>query len=81
MKLIFLFFAVLVALPALSRVGFERWVRFAFLAHAFITPMIATVYFYPIYSNKLLLLGLPWAITAPLSMLLLALLLRKRQAL
>jgi heme/copper-type cytochrome/quinol oxidase subunit 4 len=73
--------AVLVALPALSRVGFERWVRFAFLAHAFITPMIATVYFYPIYSNKLPLLGLPWAITAPLSMLFLALLLRKRQAL
>lgn len=72
--------ATLVALPALSRVGFERWVRAAFLAHAFITPMIATVYFYPIYSNKLLLLGLPWAITAPLSMLFLAILLRKRQA-
>lgn len=73
--------ATLMALPALSRVGFERWVRFAFLAHTVITPMIATVYFYPIYSNKLLLLGLPWAITAPLSMLFLALLLRKRQAL
>jgi heme/copper-type cytochrome/quinol oxidase subunit 4 len=71
--------ATLVALPALRRVGFERWVWFAFLANALVTPLIATVYFYPVYSNRLLLLGFPWAITAPLSMLLLAILLRKRQ--
>ncbi|MFC6671130.1 hypothetical protein [Marinobacterium aestuariivivens] len=68
-----------VALPALGKAGFERWVRFAFLANALVTPMIATVYFYPNYSHKLLFLGFPWAITAPLSMLLLAILLRKKQ--
>lgn len=73
--------ATLVALPALGQAGLERWVRFAFLANALVTPLIAIVYFYPVYSNALLFLGLPWAITAPLSMLFLARLLRERQRL
>jgi hypothetical protein len=30
------------------------------------------VYFYPIYSEKLLFLGFPWALTAPLFMVLVA---------
>jgi len=71
--------AFLLAIPALSKVGYERWVRFAFFANALVTPMIATVYFYPTYSDELLLFGFPWAITAPLSMALLAVLLRKKQ--
>lgn len=70
--------AFLLAIPALGKVGYERWVRFAFLANVLVTPMIATVYFYPTFSSELLLLGFPWAITAPLSMALLAVLLMRR---
>ena len=69
--------ATFVALPALGRTGFERWVRLAFLAHALVTPLITIVYFYPAYSQQLLFLGFPWAITAPLFMLLLAIHLRQ----
>jgi len=70
--------ATLVAIPALGNAGFERAVRRAFVANALVTPLIALVYFYPTFSNELLLLGVPWAVTAPLAMLLLALLLRRR---
>ncbi|HKH60796.1 MAG TPA: hypothetical protein VKA49_08190 [Flavitalea sp.] len=69
--------ATLVAIPVFERQGFQKWVRISFIANAFITPLIAIVYFYPSYSYKLLLLGFPWAITAPLSMLLLAILFKK----
>ncbi|MEQ8955592.1 MAG: hypothetical protein RL120_15785 [Gammaproteobacteria bacterium] len=69
--------AVLLAIPALDRTGFARWVRYSFIAHAVMTPIIAFVYFYPTYSIPLLFLGFPWAITAPLFMAMLALLLRK----
>ena len=51
----------------------------SFIAHALVTPLIAIVYFCPNYSESLLLLGFPWGITAPLFMLLLALMLRRRQ--
>jgi heme/copper-type cytochrome/quinol oxidase subunit 4 len=70
--------ATLVAIPALDNTGFERWVRISFIAHALVTPLITIVYFYPTYSERLLFLGFPWAITAPLFMLLLALMLRRR---
>lgn len=66
------------AMQAVVRHGFERWVWLSLLANALVTPLIATVYFYPTFSTKLLFLGFPWAITAPLFMLLLALLLRRR---
>ncbi|HEY7615578.1 MAG TPA: hypothetical protein VH744_02150 [Terriglobales bacterium] len=71
--------ATLVAVPALGNVGFERWVRLSFIANALVTPLISVVYFYPTYSTTLLFLGFPWAITAPLFMLLLAIMLRRRQ--
>jgi len=71
--------ATLVAVPALRSTGFERWVRMSFIAHALVTPLISVVYFYPAYSENLLLLGLPWAITAPAFMLLLAIMLRRKQ--
>jgi heme/copper-type cytochrome/quinol oxidase subunit 4 len=71
--------ATLAAAPALGNVGFERWVKIAFVANALVTPLIATVYFYPSYSEQLLFLGFPWAITAPLSMLLLAILLKEKR--
>jgi uncharacterized protein (TIGR03382 family) len=51
----------------------------SFIAHALVTPLISIVYFYPTFSQRLLFLGFPWAITAPLFMLLLAMMLRRRQ--
>lgn len=68
----------LLALPALRRDGIERWVRVSFLAHIAATVLAGVVYFSPNYSNRLLLLGLPWAITAPSFMLLLGVALRRR---
>lgn len=68
--------ATLLAVPALGQVGFDKWVRRSFLAHALVTPLITFVYFSPNYSPKLLVLGVPWAITAPLFMVLLAIRLR-----
>ena len=72
--------ATLVAIPAVGNVGFERWVRLSLIANVLVTPLISIVYFYPTYSTKLLLLGFPWAITAPLFMLMVALMLRRKQA-
>ena len=74
---IFMGLAMLIALPVFRKQGFEKWVRLSFLANAGITPLISIVYFYPTYSNKLLFLGFPWAITAPFAMLMLALLFKK----
>ena len=71
--------ACLLAVPAVSGVGFERWVRWSLIAHALVTPLISIVYFYPTFSTDLLFLGFPWAITAPLFMLMLAIMLRKRR--
>jgi uncharacterized protein (TIGR03382 family) len=71
--------ASLLAVPAVSDVGFERWVRRSLIANALVTPLISIVYFYPTFSNNLLFLGFPWAITAPLFMLMLAIMLRRRR--
>jgi len=65
-------------LPIFKKQGFEGWVRISFLANALVTPLIAFVYFYPEFSERLLLLAIPWTITAPLMMLLLALWFKKR---
>jgi hypothetical protein len=69
--------ATLLAVPVFERRGFQRWVRVAFIANALVTPLIAFVYFYPDFSERLLLLGIPWVVTAPLAMLLLALMFKK----
>ena len=69
--------ATLFAVPVFNKQGFQKLVKYSFLAHALVTPLIAVVYFYPGFSEKLLLIGMPWAITAPLSMLLLAILFKK----
>jgi len=76
---IFMGLAMLFAIPAFKNDGFQKWVRLAFLANGLVTPLISVVYFYPKYSNQLLMLGLPWVITAPLAMLMLALLFRKEK--
>jgi hypothetical protein len=69
--------AALVAIPAFGDSRDDRRARIAFGAHALVTPLIAVVYFYPAFSERLLLLGLPWAATAPLLMITLAVKLRR----
>ena len=71
--------ACLLAVPAINSVGFERWVKRSLIANALVTPLISIVYFYPTFSSRLLFLGFPWAITAPLFMLMLVIMLRRRQ--
>ena len=66
----------LVIIPALRLDGAERRVRIACAAHVVATLLAGIVYFYPTYSYKLLLLGFPWGITAPLFMSLAAFALR-----
>ena len=64
-------------LPIFEKQGFDKWVKIAFLANTLVTPLIAFVYFYPEFSEKILLLAIPWTITAPLMMLFLALWFKK----
>ena len=77
MGYIFMGLAMLIAIPVFEKQGFQKWVRISFIANALVTPLITVVYFYPRFSEKLLLLGFPWAITAPLAMLMLALMFKK----
>ncbi|HEX8944289.1 MAG TPA: hypothetical protein VF785_14215 [Gemmatimonadaceae bacterium] len=70
--------ATLVIIPALGNGGAERRVRIASIANVVATVLAGIVYFHSTYSYKLLLLGLPWGITAPLFMLLLGIALRAR---
>jgi hypothetical protein len=70
--------AMLFALPVFEKTGFQKWVRLSFLANGLMTPLISIVYFYPVYSERLLMLGMPWGITAPLAMLMLALFFKKQ---
>ena len=74
---IFMGLATLIAIPVFEKHGFQKWVRISFIANALATPLITIVYFYPEFSEKVLVLGFPWGITAPLSMLLLALMFKK----
>ncbi len=71
-------FATLFAVPVFEKHGFQKWVRISFLANALATPLIAFVYFYPTFSARLYILGFPWGITAPLSMLMLTILFKKK---
>ncbi len=70
---IFMGISCFFALPVFEKTGFTKWVRISFLANALVTPLISIVYFYPSYSETLLILGYPWGITAPLFMFMLAL--------
>ena len=74
---IFMGLATLMAIPVFEKHGFQKWLRISFLANALVTPLIALVYFYPTFSEKLFFLGFPWGITAPLAMLLLAIMFKK----
>lgn len=65
--------ASLFAGVALRGAGQGEWAQRLLLANGLITPVIGFVYVYPHFSNGLLMLGAPWLITAPGSMLALAL--------
>jgi hypothetical protein len=58
--------------PVFNRYGNEKYVKWFFLAHALITPIVAVVYFSPRFSIPLLLMASPWSITASGSMICLA---------
>jgi len=75
---IFMGLATLIAVPVFEKHGFQKWVRISFIANALVTPLITIVYFYPLYSEKLLVLGFPWGITAPLAMLLLSIMFKRK---
>ena len=70
--------ATLLMIPALGDTAVERRARFACTAHVVATVLSGIVYFYPTYSQRLLLIGFPWAVTAPLFMVLLGIVLRTR---
>ena len=53
---IFMGLAMLIAVPAFRKQGFEKFVRISFLANGLVTPLISFVYFYPHYSEALLVL-------------------------
>ena len=62
---VFMGLSTLLAIPAVGKTGFEKWVRLSLIANALVTPLIGMVYFYPRFSTNLLLsLGLPWAAPA-----------------
>jgi len=54
------------------------WLRRFLLANGLILPIICIAYFYPHFSTWVLIIGSPWLITAPGSMLLLALFFKKK---
>jgi hypothetical protein len=70
--------ATLFAVPLFTKQGIQKWLRWFFLANGLVTPLISFVYFYPVFSTTLLLLGLPWIATSVGSMLLLTFFFRER---
>ncbi len=68
--------ATLFAAPAFTRHRLGLWTRGFFIAHAAMTPVISFVYFYPRFSEALLMIAAPWMVTGAGVMLLLALYLR-----
>jgi hypothetical protein len=74
---IFMGLATLIAIPIFKKEGFQKWVRYALIAHTIVTLLIVFVYFYPTFSERLLLIGVPWGFTAPIFMLMLALMFKK----
>jgi hypothetical protein len=64
--------STLFAALSLPQTGPGMWARRFMFANAMITPVIAFIYFYPHFSLGVLLLGTPWLVTAPGSLLALA---------
>ncbi len=70
--------ATVFAVPLFTRQGIQKWLSWFFMANGLVTPLISFVYFYPVFSTTLLLLGLPWIVTSLGSMLFLTLFFRER---
>lgn len=70
--------STLFAALALETGRANRWLKIFMLANALTVPLISVAYFYPNYSTTVLLIGSPWIITAPGSMLLLAVYFKKQ---
>lgn len=70
---IFMGLATVAVIPLFQKTGYQRWVRRVLIANGLVLPLISYVYFSPVYSPGLLVVGVPWSITAPLSMLMVAL--------
>jgi hypothetical protein len=70
---IFLSLATLIAFPIFGKHGLEKWARWFFVANGVVIPSFCITYFWPGYSVGQLLFGLPWGITVPGSLLVLAL--------
>jgi hypothetical protein len=70
--------ATLFAVPLFANQGLQKWVKGFFLANGLVIPLFAIVYFYPEFSTTLLLLGLPWIVTATGSIFMLMLFFRAR---
>ena len=66
-------FSTFFAVPIFSKFGNERLTRNFLLANSLMTPVITFVYFYKGFSIAILMLGLPWIVTAPGAMLMLGL--------
>jgi len=77
---IFLGLATLLAARVFSRRGAQGWVRGFFIANGLVVPLISIVYFYPVFSTRLLVLGAPWIVTANGSTALLALFFRRERS-
>ena len=73
--------ATLFAVPLFAKKGLQKWIRWFFLANFLVTPLISFVYFYPVFSTTLLLLGFPWIVTVLGSIAALALFFRRREKL
>ena len=59
----------------------QRWIRWVFLTNAAITPLFAITYFAPVYPVPIQLLGgIPWSITVPACLVMLALYFRQRMS-
>jgi hypothetical protein len=61
---IFMGLATLCAARVFARNGVQGWARMFFIANGLVVPLISVVYFYPVFSTALLLLGTPWILTA-----------------
>jgi len=64
--------AAVFLVPVFSSHGRDKYVKWFFLAHALITPVVSVVYFSATFSIPLLLMASPWSITACGSMICLA---------
>ncbi len=69
---IFMGLSTLFAAFLFKKDGPEVWLRRFLIANGIMVPVISLVYFYPHFSNRLLLIGSPWLITVMGSLLLLA---------